>query len=278
MLRLWRDRLLVSLAPDSIALARLTASPRPQVIAKRAIDCDPAFGADPWQGAAAALATAVAPLLGDRVDVTVVLSNSFVRYAIVPFDSAVSNREEELALTRFHFARVHGERAKGWEVRMSAAARHGASRMASAVDAGLTAAIRACFPPRAKAQLASVQPYLMSAFNLWRGDLAGKDAWLLLVEPRRACLALFAGRAWTAVQTSRGEFPGVEDWAALLDRQELRTDAASTPRTVLVHACAGRKPIAGEAHGWKFLGLTLPPLDGFLPLEDGRLAMALTSR
>ncbi len=31
-----------------------------------------------------------------------------------------------------------------------------------------------------------------------------------------------------------------------------------------------------ETHGWKFRGLALPALDGFLPLEDGRYAVALT--
>ncbi len=60
------------------------------------------------------------PLRRERMNVTVVLSNHFVRYAVVPFDSAVSGAsEEELALARFHFTKIHGERAKGWEVRMS---------------------------------------------------------------------------------------------------------------------------------------------------------------
>lgn len=277
MSRLWRDRLLVSLAPDAVALARIAGALRPRIVSRQALDCDPAFGAQPWQGAAAALVAAAEPLLGERLDVTVVLSNHFVRYAIVPFDAAIATPEEELALARFHFTKVHGERAGGWEVRLSEGPR-GASRLASAVDTGLIEAIRACFPPKARARLASVQPYLMSAFNLWRGTMTKEAAWLLLVEPRHACLALFAGRSWAAAQTFRGEFRGPEDWAALLDRQRLRTDAAATPHTALVHAPAGWKPIADEARGWKFLGLAPPPLGGYLPLEDGHLAMALTAR
>jgi hypothetical protein len=274
---LWRDRLLISLAPDAVAFARVTGGPQPGILAKQAFDCDPAFGAEPWQGAAAALAAAAGPLRGERLNVTVVLSNHFVRYAIVPFDAAVANPDEELALARFHFAKVHGERARSWDVRLSEGP-HGAARLASAVDAELIQAIRACFPPQGKARLVSAQPYLMSAFNRWRGTIADAGAWLLLVEPQRTCLALYAARAWAAAQTVRGEFPGPDSWAELLDRQQLRADVATATRTVLVHAPGGHKPVAGEAHGWSFRGATLPPLDGFLPLEDGRLAMALTAR
>lgn len=277
MLRLWRDRLLVSLAPDSVALVRIAVGLRPRIIAKQVFECDPAFGAEPWQGAAAALAAAAEPLRGERMNATVVLSNHFVRYAIVPFDAALANPEEELALARFHFARIYGERAKSWDIRLGEAP-HGAPRLASAVDAGVIQAIRAYFPRTGKARLVSVQPYLMSAFNRWRSSMAKEDSWLLLVEPQRACLALVAARKWAAVQTLRGEHPAPEDWAALLDRQQLRTDIEPGLHTVQVHAPAGWKSVSSEAHGWKFIGLTLPPLAGFLPLEDGRLAMALTAR
>lgn len=277
MSRLWRDRLLVALAPGAVALLRIAGGLRPRVIAKHAVDCDPAFGAEPWQGAIAALAEATGPLRAERLDATVVLSNHFVRYAIVKTDAALTDREEQLALARFHFARIYGERAKSWDVRLGAGAR-GEQRVASAVDAGLIPAIGACFPRQGKARLVSVQPYLMSAFNQWRGAMAKEDGWLLLVEPQRVCLALVAARQWASVQTLRGEYPGTEDWAALLDRQQLRAGTEPAPRSAHVHAPAGGKAVPGEAHGWKLFGLTLPPLAGFAPLDDARYAMALTAQ
>lgn len=277
MSRLWRDRLLVSLAPGAVALLRIAGGLRPRVIAKHAVECDPAFGAEPWQGAIAALAEATGPLRGERVDATVVLSNHFVRYAIVTTDAALSDREERLALARFHFARIYGERAKGWDVRLGDGPR-GAARLASAVDAGLIPAIGACFPLEGKARLVSVQPYLMSAFNQWRSAMAKEDGWLLLVEPQRVCLALVAAQQWASVQTLRGEYPGAEDWAALLDRQQLRAGTEPAPHSAHVHAPAASKADSTEAHGWKLLGLTLPPLAGFAPLDDTRFAMALTAQ
>jgi len=275
--RLWRDRLLVSLAPSSVAMLRVAGGLQPRILAKHSLDCDPAFGAEPWQGAVAALAEAAGPLRGERLDVTVVLSNHFVRYAIVTIDAALSGAEEQLALARFHFARIYGERAKGWDIRLSEGAR-GATRLASAVDSGLIPAIGACFPREGKARLVSVQPYLMSAFNQWRSSISTEGSWLLLVEPQSVCLALLAARKWAAVQTLRGEYADAGDWAALLDRQELRAGAEPALHTVHVHAPAAWKAVSGEARGWKLFGLTLPPLAGFAPLDDARYAMALTAR
>jgi hypothetical protein len=195
----------------------------------------------------------------------------------VNIDAALAGREEQLALARFHFARIYGERAKGWDIRLGDGPR-GAPRLASAVDAGLIPAIGTCFPRDGKARLVSVQPYLMSAFNHWRSAMAKEDCWLLLVEPQRVCLALVAARKWASVQTLRGEYPDAQDWAALLDRQQLRADIEPAPHRAHVHAPAGWKAVSSGAHGWKLLGLTLPPLAGFAPLEDARFAMALTAQ
>ena len=64
MLRLSSDRILVALAPDSLSFVRLEGVFRPRVSDKGTIACDPAFGAEPWQGAVAALARpASAPFL-----------------------------------------------------------------------------------------------------------------------------------------------------------------------------------------------------------------------
>ena len=271
----WRDRLLISLAPEAVALARVTAGLRPRLTRKQVLSCDPAFGAEPWQGAAAALGSALEALRGERMRATVVLSNHFVRYAIVPFDAAVAGPDEELALARFHFAKVYGERASGWDIRMSEEPRS-VPRLASAVDGGLIEAIRGHFPRGGKLRLASVQPYLMSAFNTWRRNVA-QDSWLLLVEPQRASLALFGARKWLAVHSSRGAFSAADDWAALLDSEVLRADAPAG-RSVLVHAAGCSTLVNGEVRGWKFSSVTPPALDGFLPLEDGRLSMALTGQ
>jgi hypothetical protein len=272
---LWRDRLLVGFSPAELALVRVSGILRPRIVAKRTVPCDPAFGTEPWQGAAAALKSAAESLRGEPLNVMVVLSNHFVRYALVPWDDALAGAEEELAFARHCFTKIHGERAKSWTLRASEEPA-GAPRLASAIDAALLDAIGGCFPKGSQARLVSVQPYLMAAFNRWRGAVPPAGAWLLTVEAERACLALHARGRWQAVQNTKGEFAAPQEWVTLLDRERHRIEGEA-PDTVLVHAMRGARSDWPQAADWKFQGLALPPLDGYLPLEDGRYATALTA-
>jgi len=276
VLRLWRDRLLVWLAPAELALVRVSGILRPRIVAKRIVPCDPAFGTEPWQGAAAALKSAAESLRSEPLNVVVVVSNHFVRYALVPWDDALSGAEEELAFARHCFSKIHGERVKSWVMRVSDGPA-GAPRLASAIDAALLDAVRASFPKGGKARVYSAQPYLMAAFNRWRDAVPAEGGWLLIVEPERACLALHAKGRWQAVQNAKGEFAAPQEWVTLLDRERHRIDG-DAPNTVFVHATRGTTTHWPRLGGWNFQALALPALEGYSPLKDGRYAAALTAQ
>src|SRR5262249_3590181 len=104
---------------------------------------------------AAALSRLAEELARASARVTVVLSNHFARYALVPWSDGLRKAEEEAAFARYCFAKIHGERSKDWDLRLSPAP-SGAARIASAVDAPLVQAVRAAFP--AKAKLVSAHP------------------------------------------------------------------------------------------------------------------------
>jgi len=274
VLRLSRERLLVSLAPSEVALVRVEGRLRPHIAEKSILSCDPQYGAEPWQGAAAALESAAKALRVRPLDVTVVLSNHFVRYAALPWSDALDSAEEDLAYAQHGFTRIYGERAKGWTLRV-AEAPAGAPRLASAVDSALIEALRGCFPKGAKARLVSLQPYLMSAVNCWRGEIPAQGAWLVVVEPERVCLALHSRGRWQAVQSAKGAFEVPEDWVALLERERVRIETDS-PETVLVRTEAASRGWP-KFPGWSLRALSLPALKGYLPLEDERYALALAA-
>src|SRR5438477_8405084 len=112
VLRLSSDRILIALAPDSLALLRVSGGARPRVSEKLTIACDPALGTAPWQGAAAALGELASETRDANAAVTVVLSNHFARFILVPWSEGLGNAEEEAAFVRYCFAKVHGERSK----------------------------------------------------------------------------------------------------------------------------------------------------------------------
>jgi hypothetical protein len=221
---LFPEPLLVRLAPAEIAVGA-TRYP-----------CDPAFGQEPWHGALDALkAVSFA-----RSRVSVVLSNHFVRYALVPWSAALSTPAEEEAYLRHQFAKIHGERAKSWLLRASEAPR-GEARLASAVDAELIAAIKALFPKGAKAKLVSIQPALMHVFNGARAGLPDAGAWVVIAEDERACVALHARGAFRSVQNVKGE------WRTLLERERYRVDGDVPSRVLL----AGAKAPSNDPY-WQF--------------------------
>jgi hypothetical protein len=221
---LFPERLLVRLAPAEVTVGAKSHA------------CDPAFGAEPWHGALEVLKG----IAWAKARVTVVLSNQFVRYSLVPWSAALATPAEEEAYLRHHFARIHGERAKAWVLRASESAR-GEPRLASAVDAALIQAIRASFPKGGAAKLVSVQPALMYIFNHAREALPRSGAWLVIAEAERACVALHADGAFRAVQNGRGE------WRTLLERERHRV-AGDTPSVALIQGAAVP---SGDAY-WKF--------------------------
>jgi len=231
---------LLELAPASITLARFQGPMQGKCVEKRSLACDPAYGNELWQGAVAGLKSLE---FKERCNVTLVLSSQFVRYAVVPWSGALATAAEEDAYVRHHFVKIHGERAKGWVLRASEGAA-GAPRLASAIDAALLEEIRNSFPQGGKAKLSSVQPQLMSRFNHHRKSIPASGAWLVIVEPDRACVALHAGGGWRSVQSGKGP------WLDLLERERFRVhaDDGELPNVVLITGA----PAPSPQGAWQF--------------------------
>jgi hypothetical protein len=225
---LWPERIFVALAPAALGIVR----PRGGAHAWRVLACEAPTGAEPWRGALDALVAAAADWREARAAVTVVLSNHFLRYALVPRDPALRGGAEELAYARHIFARIYGERSADWEVLLDDE-RRAPLRVACAIDGELRRGLQACFAPPSKARLVSLQPYLMAAFNHFRRQLAAPAAALLLLEPGRACLARLAHGRWARLSNLRGEFDAPEAWSALLAREQA-LDGDAPGREVLV--------------------------------------------
>jgi hypothetical protein len=220
------------LFPERVTMHLATGEVR---VDGQALACDPGYGKEPWQGAIAGLR---AFEWKTHCKVTVVLSNDFVRYAIVPWHAGLDTPEEEEAYVRHHFAKIHGERARAWALRWNAT---GDPRLASAIDRPLFEELKAAFPKGGKAHLVSVQPHLMEAANRWRRAVPASGAWLVLADRERACVALHARGQWRAVQNAKG------DWLALLERERHRIEG-DVPDLALV---AGARP-DHDAPGWRF--------------------------
>lgn len=243
MSRLFSDRLVIDLAPAALTVARFRGVLREKRVHQAGITCDPAFGNEPWQGAVAALKAL--PVEGPA-KVTVVLANHFVRYAIVPWSDALGTEQERHAYLLHHFAKIHGERAKGWSLRASPGAGN-EPRLAGAVDSSLISEIKEAFQKRPGARLGSIQPQLMAKFNAARAAVPAAGAWLVLAEPDRACVALHAGGRWRSVQNAKGA------WLDLLERERHRVEGELPDLVLLAGAsCPAAASSLDTRGGWNF--------------------------
>ena len=274
MLRLWRDRLLVSLAPTAVSWVRVSRGFRPRVLGKHSIAVASERGGEPWGDAVGVLHHAAEQLRRERLAVTIVLSNHFVRYTVVPPLGTTGSRDEALALAKFHFSKIHGERAATWDVRLAGPASNRPT-LASAVDVALLDSLKGCFPREGAARLISVQPYTMAAFNYWRHKIGNDGAWLLLVEPGTACVAMLAGNEWATIHTVRSAYAASDSWPALLEREKHRVSSRAIPRTVLTRSTVPPSSALGARKDWHFIALDPPTLPGLTENELEPYAMAL---
>lgn len=272
----WRERLLISLAPGELSWVRLGGLFKPKVRAKRSVPIEPGYGARSWDGAIGALRSEVAQWDRDNLSAHIVLSNHFVRYALVPHSDGISGPEEELAHARFHFSRVHGEASRSWDIRLSPARSNGA-RLACAVDAALIDALRQSFSSNKRLHLASVQPLLMSVLNSASAFIPDTGAWLIMVEPDRACVALLKDRTWQAVQNVKGQFSDADGWISLVERERWRVSLDVVPDTLLIHS-AHTLSLPMRTYGtWRVMGLQTPWPVGVSPAHDGIYIRALSA-
>lgn len=201
----------------------------------------------PWKNALAALD----PLLreqarGTRVHVT--LSNSLVRYALVPGRSKLGGHADD-AYVRDCFGQLYGEAASGWA--FCTARAPGAVRVASAVDAELVGELAAACASAGLA-LSSLRPLLSGVVNRWRGEMRERCFWLVIAEAGTLCLAFAQRRRWRALRVVRTGDGWLDSLAALLEREALLSGIQADAAMVFlwgpdlpdgIHRDAGNWPV-----------------------------------
>ena len=133
-----------------------------------------------------------------KAGTTVILSNHFVRYLVLPWSAEIITESEELEFARARFVQVFGEKARDWAIRISNAPA-GAGRLAAATDLALIDALTRTLDG-ASLRLVSCQPALMAQFNGLRTRI-GDDAWLVSAEQGRLLIAWICKGQWRSVRT-----------------------------------------------------------------------------
>jgi len=269
----WRDEVRVALCPDRVTLARVSRRWRPEVIAKHVVQCS-AAGSSDWKPCLEALQQALREPFVHDADATVIISNHFVRYAMVPWSEHLASDDEKRAWVKHHFVELYGELAGATEFRWSEE-RPDTACVASAIDGEFVAEIRAAFESTSL-RLRSVQPYVMAVFNRWKQHSKGNSAWFLVAETGRACIAAVANGAWRTITSKKIGLDWQAELPLVLGRELLLAHDTSVPTVILAYAPDVTKLDFPDWTEVPVKVLAPRPLPGFSPYTDAQYAMALT--
>lgn len=276
-----REEMRVLLCPEQVTLLSVQRTLTLHGVSRtfhgaRTLSCTASSGPRPWQAALAALATALPATAKGRSEATVILSNQFLRYVLVPWRAELQEGLEDMSYVRHCFTRVYGKCCLEWELRLARQA-PGLPRLASAMDADLLAGLRSAFD-QAGVRVRSIQPHLMAAFNEAGRRLRHRSAWLALVEPGHLCVAMLHQGQWSRVHGLRIRQSWAEELLPLLEREcFLADDDLTGLRDVYVATLDGAGVALPELAAWRFHALTSTPVGVAAAGAGSRLTLATSA-
>jgi hypothetical protein len=258
------ERFTAVVGPDRVLLARRAGWRRPPVLHAQAECITPTA-----KGALTALSELLARPEVGKGEITLVLSNHFVQYVLLPWRAEVSRPSELAAYAGILFDETFGSEAGGREI-LIGRERSGSPRIAAAIDATLLHGLRNAVAS-SKLKLVSIQPYLSAAFDRMRRTVGGRDFLFVLAEPARSCVVVASGGRWRSLRSTATRAQPHE-LAHLIEREAQLAGLADE----------GMPPVFVHAPGND--ALKVPPCQGVTPhtiglphgADDPLLAMALT--
>jgi hypothetical protein len=198
----WRAELRIGLSPRRVVALRYARGLRRRIEDRRAIDIPPDADSRFPASAVAALKTLLSEPASRAARTTLVLSDSLVRFLVLPWNPSLATRKDREAYARHMLAATYGNAAVHCELRLSHTAR-GEPWIACAIDTEFLSAVERA-EADSGAQIVSMQPYLMSAFNRCRTMLGQESTWFAVVESERTSLGFISGGAWKLLRQRRG--------------------------------------------------------------------------
>jgi hypothetical protein len=249
---LWRDRMQVFLAPERVNTARLRKGIKPKQAARVAATCEQKPGLPAWEAPLEQFERITEQARG--VDISITISNAFVRYVVLPAQPSIATPAELHAYAAFQMREVYGDRAATWVISVSAW---------DPCSGGVCAAIERSFLERMteicsrrKARLKYVEPYFTGAFDHWYKRFNSNRAWFALLETGRVCIALLENGAWQRISNQR-ILHDVEDELISVLHQEaiLFSGSKEADETVYLFAPEHQEFVLPEDCGWRIAPL-----------------------
>jgi hypothetical protein len=238
---LWRDQVQALLTPTDLTLVRFSRGMRPKAVVKRVVPVteDRTSSMPNWTGALLTLCQALPAKEWADTDLSVILSNHFVRHQVIPWRDELRDQSELIEFSRQSMRNTYGRQAAQWSIELSLD-RAGQPYVASAIDRLLLDELKAVTTAQGM-RLVSVRPLLMEAFNWAKEWLTSSYQWLVIVEDGMICASLVGKGRWVVVRSLRARSDWPSEVVAMLEREQFVVDEAEAAQTVLLHVVNGQQ-------------------------------------
>jgi hypothetical protein len=229
---LWRDQLQVFLAPGQIGWVRTTRGFKPVQAAKVTVQCEPVQGAPVWQAALQQLEKHLIDVSGTNLSIT--LSNHFVRYVTLPPQAEIMTPEEVNSYAAFRMREVYAERVDVWVLSVSEW-----SPLTGAVCAAIPRDLMTALEKtaaRLSCTLTEVEPYFASVYDRWQNLLNSDKTYCAVVETGRMCISTQIDGVWHSIRNQRIVHGVADELLAALDQEAVLSGNKATLEQVFLFA------------------------------------------
>ena len=243
---LLRDQLHVFLGPDELVIhhvnrrifgnkVSMSTTPCPEADSNQAL----------WQPAIDQLEKTMG-LIGNKCELSVVISNAFVRYQLLDAQAELKSYEEESAYVKFKFNEIYGGISNHWDFTWGPGLQV-SPQVVTAIDQALLLKLKAlCVAFHAR--LISVQPSLARLFNALNKQSKSDGLRFIFIEGRHLCAGLLAKGQWVGLRSARFEGVLQDNLSDMIEREFVMTDTSMVnqelvlclPQKIDIHSSSSR--------------------------------------
>jgi hypothetical protein len=151
-----------------------------------------------------------------RAEFDVVVTDSFVRYVVIPWSDGIEKPSEVQMLAQLQFEELFGAVSSDWEIVVDMPT-YGKAGVACGIESDFRQALQTLCG-QYDCRMRTLQPNFMRLFNQARLNIAD-DAILVAADEGSCVLACLRGREWISVRALRTH-GAMEDWLPVLGERE----------------------------------------------------------
>ena len=259
MSRLWRDQIQIFLAPGRLDWVRLKRGLRPVQIARSTVFFEPVADVPIWNAALLQLEKVLTEAAG--TEVSMILSNHFLRYAALPPQNEITTPAEVKSYAEFRMREVYAERVDSWAISISDWSPFNGA-VCAAIPSDLIMQLEQMIA-RHDGRIKVIEPYLASVYDRWQAQLKGDKIYLAVIENGRICIAITHHGKWQNVRNQRITHNAADDLLAALDQEVIWSGTKETTEFVYLFAPEHPEMTLPQESGWCIIAL---PAGKVLPL------------